>query len=190
MSNKQFFASTGLTHAVAVDHHQFIGCLRSLKYRELIDVTWEVSPTIVMQATSGCQDLCQGENPCGEGRCVNLYTSVHCDCSLLDREGDKCQYSSKLINRYQLCYLYPKSTISAIFLDFFGDFDLSDLVDHIYKNCFKKLGKCRSIFGTYEFPPSFIRWRDTCATIWYQYYYSVSSLHCLKLREPIPFYLC
>nr|XP_022313523.1 contactin-associated protein-like 5 isoform X4 [Crassostrea virginica] len=84
----------GLTHAVAVDHHQFIGCLRSLKYRELIDVTWEVSPTIVMQATPGCQDLCQGENPCGEGRCVNLYTSVHCDCSLLDREGDKCQYSN------------------------------------------------------------------------------------------------
>ena len=136
-----FLSSTGLTHAVAVDHHQFIGCLRSLKYRELIDVTWEVSPTIVMQATPGCQDLCQGENPCGEGRCVNLYTSVHCDCSLLDREGDKCQYSSKFMNRYH-------------FSGFFGDFDLSDLVDHIYKYCFKKFGKCRYWELTYSHPLS------------------------------------
>ena len=131
MSDKQFFASTGLTHAVAVDHHQFIGCLRSLKYRELIDVTWEVSPTIVMQATPGCQDLCQGENPCGEGRCVNLYTSVHCDCYLLDREGDKCQYSSKFMKRYQLCYIPKVNNICHFPGFFFSDFDLSDLVDHI-----------------------------------------------------------
>nr|XP_034312115.1 contactin-associated protein-like 5 isoform X6 [Crassostrea gigas] len=84
----------GLTHAVPIEHHQFIGCLSSLKYRELIEVTWEVSPTIVMQATPGCVDLCQENNPCGEGRCVNLYSSIHCDCFSVGREGDRCQYSN------------------------------------------------------------------------------------------------
>lgn len=88
---------TGLTHAVPIEHHQFIGCLSLLKYRELIEVTWEVSPTIVMQATPGCVDLCQENNPCGEGRCVNLYSSIHCDCFSVGREGDRCQYSSKFL---------------------------------------------------------------------------------------------
>ncbi|XP_048758506.1 axotactin-like isoform X3 [Ostrea edulis] len=91
---KSVVSYAGLPHSVPIEYHQFIGCLQSLKYRELIEVTWEVSPSIVMQATPGCQDLCQEEeNLCGEGRCVNLYTSTHCDCFSLKREGEKCQNS-------------------------------------------------------------------------------------------------
>ncbi|XP_061182173.1 axotactin-like isoform X3 [Saccostrea echinata] len=88
---KSVVSFAGLSPSVSIEYHQFIGCLQSLKYRELIEVTWEVSPSIIMQAESGCRDLCQEENPCGEGRCINLYTSVHCDCFSLDREGEKCQ---------------------------------------------------------------------------------------------------
>lgn len=108
---------TGLTHAVPIEHHQFIGCLSSLKYRELIEVTWEVSPTIVMQATPGCVDLCQENNPCGEGRCVNLYSSIHCDCFSVGKEGDKCQYSSKIL--VQLNTLQMKCQEGTINFDIF-----------------------------------------------------------------------
>lgn len=107
---------TGLTHAVPIEHHQFIGCLSSLKYRELIEVTWEVSPTIVMQATPGCVDLCQENNPCGEGRCVNLYSSIHCDCFSVGREGDRCQYSSKFL--VQLSTIQMKCQKVTILISF------------------------------------------------------------------------
>jgi len=41
---------------------------------------------------AGCISACETENPCQYGgRCVNLYTSVECDCFQTSHHGGYCE---------------------------------------------------------------------------------------------------
>ena len=75
----------------------FVGCFKDIQFGDnKNELAAELYDKSDLQA--GCVSACDTDNPCQHGgKCVNLYTSIECDCfqtghhgSHCEKEGEKC----------------------------------------------------------------------------------------------------
>ena len=82
----------GVKPAVSRNVHNFVGCLRDIKFARRDGLLVNVPIEDKVQVTAGCTDMClKGGNCAHHGRCINKYTYTKCDCFGTDYEGDTCQ---------------------------------------------------------------------------------------------------
>ncbi|XP_002739984.1 axotactin-like [Saccoglossus kowalevskii] len=79
----------------------FLGCIRNVKFPDSNGLNENITYTTTVLTTPGCIDKCDTENSCVNGKCINHYDGVKCDCYNSGFEGKYCEIEEVTELTYQ-----------------------------------------------------------------------------------------
>ncbi|XP_071807958.1 axotactin-like [Asterias amurensis] len=89
--------------ALSKDFRHLTGCVEDILFLSANDEEpWkEIHGNLQEGTLPGCVDRCALDMPCMNGRCVNSYESVHCDCIGTGYHGSKCEIRGNAVVSFQ-----------------------------------------------------------------------------------------